>query len=499
MKISAKSGKWKVSDIEVLFVPMAEKESVPKGLPKVAEQLLKDAIAQKEFAGKSNQLLHLRIPLSGKKGLRHIFAIGAGKQHSLNEVDFGKLVGQAIRQAQALKASQVGFWYRDMLEDHIEGVRHLSEIVAEYAVMAGYEFGELKKKKLDQIKSMLVFAENKAELKAIQQGIKVGVTIASMVNESRDLCNRPSNKARPKDIAAFAKEAAKTDAALKVKVLGEKEMHKLGMGGVLGVSQGSINEGQFIIVEYTGGEKSDQPYVFVGKGVTFDTGGISIKPSRGMEEMKFDMCGAAAALGIVRSAAALELPLNVVALVPSAENMPGQNAYKPGDVLTALDGSTIEVLNTDAEGRLLLADALVYARDYKPQAVVDLATLTGACAVALYDSAAGMFTKEDEIAKGLEAASASTGDVAWRMPFPERYNEFMKSKVADIANIASVPYGGAITAGAFLRHFVADKYPWAHLDIAGVAWNPGGKHLAQGATGAGIRVCVEWLRSLAKN
>jgi len=498
MKISSKSGKWKTSELDALIVPMAEKESIPKGLPKVAEQLLKDAIKQKEFTGKQNQLNHFLIPMSGKKGMRHLFILGTGKKDSLNEVAFGELVGKTVRKAQTMKINSIGFWYRDMLEEQIEGVRHLSELVAEYSMMAGYEYGELKKKKIDQVKSMIVYVENKQELKPVQEGVKVGTTIGQLVNESRDLCNRPSNKARPKDIANFAKEGAKSDTALSVKVLGEKEMYKLGMGGVLGVSQGSAQEGQFIIVEYKGGKKDDTPYVFVGKGVSFDTGGISIKPGRGMEEMKFDMCGAAAALGIVRAAAALKLPLNVVALAPSAENMPGANAYKPGDVLTAMDGSTIEVLNTDAEGRLLLADALVYARDYKPKAVVDLATLTGASAVALHDSAAGLFTKEDEIANALELAGKTTGDIAWRMPFPERYNDLMKSKVADIANLASTPYGGAISAGAFLRHFVDNKYPWAHIDIAGVAWSSGGRHLAQGSTGAGIRVCVEWLRSLAR-
>ncbi len=498
MKILSKSGKWKASEFDALILPLAEKESIPKGLPKVAEQLLADAIKQKEFTGKSNQLKHFLIPMVGKSGMRHLFVLGTGKKDDLNEVIFGELVGKAIRQAQAMKVSTVGFWYRDMLEEQIEGVRHLSELVSEYALMGGYEFLELKKKKLSKIKSLIIFVENKKEEKAVAEGIKVGSTIAQLVNESRDLCNRPSNKLYPKDIAIFAKEAVSSDTALKVKVLGEKEMTKLGMGALLGVSQGSAQEGQFIILEYAGGEKNDAPHVFIGKGVTFDTGGISIKPSRGMEEMKFDMCGAAAALGIVRAAAALKLPLNVIALAPAAENMPGQNAYKPGDVITAMDGSTIEVLNTDAEGRLLLADALVYARDLKPKTVVDLATLTGACAVALHDSAAGMFTKDEVIASGLELAGETTGDIAWRMPFPDRYDELMKSKVADIANIASTPYGGAISAGAFLRHFVANKYPWAHLDIAGVAWSPGGKHLAPGATGAGIRVCIEWLRSLAR-
>lgn len=496
MKISTKQGKWKQNEVEALIVPMVAKEGVPKGLPKFAEQLIKDAIARKEFTGKAREMKHFLLPTSGKKGLRHVFVLGIGKPNDINATDFGEVFGQAVRQAQGMKILSLGFWYRDVLEEQIESVRHLAEIVAEYAQLAGYEYSEYFKKKKPRIKQMTVYVENKAELKAIQQGVKTGSIIGEMVNDSRDLCNRPSNKLTPKDVTEFAKDAAEKDSSLKVKALGEKQMLTLGMGGVMGVSQGSAQEGQFVIVEYFGAEdKKEAPYVFVGKGVTFDTGGISIKPSPSMDEMKFDMSGGAAALGIIRAIAGLKLPVNAVALVPAAENMPGQNAYKPGDVLVAMDGSTIEVLNTDAEGRLLLADALVYARDYKPKAVVDLATLTGASAVALHDSASAMFTDEDELSDSLFKAGVSAGDMVWRMPLPARYSEYLKSKVADIQNIGSIRYGGAITAAMFLKHFVANKFPWAHLDIAGIAWSKGRRHLTAGSTGAGIRVCVEWVRN----
>ena len=499
MKITSKLGKWKQSEVDALIIPMITGEGVPKGLPKFAEQLISDAIARKEFSGKAREINHFLVPTVGKKGLRHLIFIGIGKANDIQSTDFGEVFGRAIRLAQAKKASTVGFWYRDVLEEQIESVRHLAEIIAEYGQMARYEFSEYFKKKKPQVKQLTVYIENKAEQKAIAQGLKIGSTIGKIVNDSRDLCNRPSNKLTPKDVSLFAKDAGKTDTKLQVKILGEKQMEKLGMGALLGVSQGSLQEGQFVIAEYWGAAKKDAPYVVIGKGVTFDTGGISLKPSSSMDEMKFDMCGGAAALGVVRAISALNLPINVVALVPAAENMPGQNAYKPGDVLVAKDGTTIEVLNTDAEGRLLLADALVYARDYKPKAVVDLATLTGASAVALHDAAAGMFTDDDELSAALDQGGKAAGDLVWRMPMPARYSDYVKSKVADIQNIGSTRFGGAITAAIFLKHFVAKKYPWAHLDIAGLAWSSGGrKHLTPGATGAGIRACVEWLRAESK-
>ncbi len=498
MKISVKQGKWSQKDVEALFVPIAEKEPIPKGLPKTAEELLKDALARKEFAGKAREFKHFVLPTGGKKGLRFVFFLGVGKMNDLKAKDFGELLGQALRHAQTHKVATAGFWFRDALAESFSEVEHLSEIIGEYAMLASYEYSAFLKKKHPRMKQMIVYVENKKELASVSQGVKAGALIAEQVNESREVANHPSNEITPKQLAAFAKEAGKKAGTITVKVLGEKEMKELGMGAILGVSRGSAEEAQFIIMEYWGTEKSAAPYIVIGKGITFDTGGISIKPSSNMHEMKFDMSGGTAAIAIVRAAAALKLPLNVVALVPASENMPGHEAYKPGDILRAMDGSTIEVLNTDAEGRLLLADALVYARQYKPKTVIDLATLTGACALSLHDYAAGLFTKNDAFADALEAAGEKTGDHVWRLPLPDHYRKLLNSKVADIANIASVPYGGALTAAAFLNHFVADKYDWAHLDIAGVAWESNGKsHLAPGSTGAGARVVVEWLRQQA--
>lgn len=497
MKILTTAKKWKTKEIEALIVPMASKEGVPAGLPPMAEQLLDEAIKRKEFSGAKGEVKSFLIP-AGTAGLRHVFVVGIGKAGQLDMVACAKMVGQVLRMVQSAKATTVGFWLRDVLVQTYPQAETFGELLATYAVMAGYEFEEYRKKKASKIKSLTLYLENKQEEPAVARGLQIGSLIGRITNESRNLGNHPGNVATPVHLAKFMTEVVKTEQSLQAKILGEGDMKKLGMGGILGVGQGSEQESQFIIVEYWGADKSQAPYVVIGKGVTFDSGGISIKPGAMMDEMKFDMSGAAAAFGVVRLAAAMKLPMNVVCLVPAVENMPGPNAYKPGDVLTAMDGSTIEVINTDAEGRIILADSLVYARQYKPKAVIDLATLTGACAVALHDSGAGLFTRDADLQAGLKRAGEATGDIAWPMPLPEDYAEYVKGKTAEVANLAPMPWGGAITAAAFLDHFVADKYPWAHLDIAGVAWAMNGKkHLAGGATGAGLRVVLNYLREMS--
>ena len=323
---------------------------------------------------------------AGASGLRHVIVVGIGKPGHLDMVAFSKLVANVLRTVQSMKAVNVGFWLRDVLVKSYPEAQTFGELLAAYAVMSGYEFEEYRKKKVSKIKTLILYLENKKEVSPVKKGVEVGSLIGRITNESRNLGNHPSNVANPKHLAQFMVQVAKEESGLTAKVLGEKDMEKLGMGGILGVGKGSDQDAQFIVVEYWGADKKEAPYVVVGKGVTFDSGGISIKPAAMMDEMKFDMSGAAAAFGVVRLAAMMKLPLNVVCLVPAVENMLGPNAYKPGDILTAMDGSTIEVINTDAEGRIILADALVYARQYKPKAVIDLATLTGACAVACHDT-----------------------------------------------------------------------------------------------------------------
>jgi leucyl aminopeptidase len=324
-------------------------------------------------------------------------------------------------------------------------------------------------------------------LKAVQLGIRRGQAIAAGVALAREYANRPGNHCTPSDLAAQAKRLGK-DFDLKVQVLDRKAVEDLGMGSFLAVAQGSDEPLRFIVARYDGAAKSAPPVVLVGKGITFDTGGISIKPAGEMDEMKFDMGGAASVLGTLRAIAELKPALNLVCLIPSCENMPSGNAVKPGDVVTSLSGQTIEILNTDAEGRLILCDALTYAERFKPKVVVDIATLTGACVVALGHHHSGLFTADDGLAEQMLDASRAALDFCWRMPLDEEYDEALKSNFADMGNVGGRA-GGAITAAMFLRRFTA-KFPWVHLDIAGTAWKSG---TAKGATGRPVGLLTHFV------
>ena len=302
--------------------------------------------------------------------------------------------------------------------------------------------------------------------------------IANGVRFARDLGNLPPNICNPAWIAAQAKTIADAHAGVTLEVLEREDMRKLGMGSLLGVAQGSAHPPKLIVLRWQGGAGDAKPYALVGKGITFDTGGISLKPGPGMEEMKFDMCGAAGVLGAFLAAVELKLALNLVCVVPAVENMPDGNAYRPSDILTSMSGLTIEVLNTDAEGRLILCDALTYVQTFDPAVIIDAATLTGACVVALGKHASGLMSKDDELAAQLLAAGTVTHDRAWRLPLWDDYQAQLESGFADVANIGG-KYGGAITAGCFLSRFTNGRR-WAHLDIAGTAWDEGRKGLATG-------------------
>jgi leucyl aminopeptidase len=307
------------------------------------------------------------------------------------------------------------------------------------------------------------------------QALLVGVETA------KEWANRPANHCTPVMLADAAKSIAK-GAAFKCEVLGPKEVTKLGMGAFLAVARGSAEPLRFIVMRYNGAAATQAPVVLVGKGITFDTGGISIKPAPEMDEMKYDMCGAASVLGVFKALGELKPAINVVGLIPATENMPDGLAVKPGDVVTSMSGQTIEILNTDAEGRLVLCDALTYAERFKPQAVIDIATLTGACVIALGAVRSGLFSSNDALAQSLQTAGDACGDVCWRMPLDDDYAEGLKSRFADVANVAG-RQAGSVTAAKFLQRF-ASRYPWAHLDIAGTAWRSGA---AKGATAAPSR------------
>ena len=318
-------------------------------------------------------------------------------------------------------------------------------------------------------------------------GFDKGVALVKGVALAREWANRPSNHATPTLLAQAAKELGKLP-RIKVEVLGPKEVTKLRMGSFAAVAQGSEEPLRFIVLRYEGGARAEAPVVLIGKGITFDTGGISIKPAAEMDEMKYDMGGAASVLGAFRALAELQPALNVVGLIPACENMPDGRAIKPGDVVTSMSGQTIEILNTDAEGRLVLCDALTYAERFKPRAVVDIATLTGACVIALGGVRSGLFSSDDALAQSLAAAGDSSLDLCWRMPLDDEYAEGLKTHFADVANVAGRA-GGAITAAKFLQRF-AGKFPWAHLDIAGTAWKSGA---AKGSTGRPVPLLVDFL------
>jgi leucyl aminopeptidase len=322
-----------------------------------------------------------------------------------------------------------------------------------------------------------------------QSGLDQAVAIAEGIRFARDLANLPPNICNPVYIAAQAQAFADTHDKVSCSVLDEVEMEKLGFGSLLAVARGSVNKPRLIALQYQGGAEGEKPYAFVGKGVTFDSGGLSLKPGAGMEEMKFDMGGAAAVLGAFVAAVQMKLKLNLVCVVPSVENMPGGDSYRPSDVLTSLSGLTIEVLNTDAEGRLILCDALTYtAQTWKPQALIDAATLTGACVIALGKHATGLMSKHDDLATELLDAGEQTLDRAWRLPLWDDYQTQLDSGFADVANIGGKS-AGAITAGCFLSRFT-DGQRWAHLDIAGTAWDDGRKGLA---TGRPVALLAQWL------
>ncbi|MCK5894383.1 MAG: leucyl aminopeptidase [Endozoicomonadaceae bacterium] len=326
------------------------------------------------------------------------------------------------------------------------------------------------------------------ELVDIEKAAITGRAIGFGMNQARNLGDLPGNECTPSHLAKEAENLARQNTKLSTKVLGEKEMKKLGMGSFLSVTKGSAEEGKLITMEYKGGKRGEQPIVLLGKGVTFDSGGISLKPGAAMDEMKFDMCGAASVLGAMHTIVTLKLPINVVGMIASAENMPSGHASKPGDIVTSLSGQTIEILNTDAEGRLVLCDALTYAERFKPRAVVDIATLTGACIVALGAHISGLLSNNDDLAEQLLAAGQQAEDPAWRMPMDETYDKMLDSNFADMANIGGRP-AGTITAGCFLARY-AKSFSWAHLDIAGTAWNSGKK---KGSTGRPVPLLVQFL------
>ena len=393
--------------------------------------------------------------------------------------------GQARQEAAAVQTALAQCAGKGISRIAIAGFNHLQAVVGA-AAAALYAYDLTLAKKNPRATQSLHFYQGKAD-KTAKAEFAQALAQAEGVQLARELGNMPANYATPTHLAQTAQKLAAGSKNLICKVLEKRDAEKLKMGAFLSVAAASAQAPKFIELKYTGAGKA-APVVLVGKGITFDTGGISLKPGAGMDEMKYDMCGAASVLGVFAALARLQPKINVVGLIPTCENMPAGNATKPGDVITAMDGTTIEVLNTDAEGRLILCDALCYAARFKPKAIVDIATLTGACVIALGGVRSGLFSNDDALAAALSSAGDAAQDLCWRMPLDADYADGLKSKYADVANVAGRE-AGAVTAAKFLHRFVGDT-PWAHLDIAGTAWKSGA---AKGATGRPVGLLLQYL------
>ncbi|MBI3999505.1 MAG: leucyl aminopeptidase, partial [Candidatus Omnitrophica bacterium] len=371
-----------------------------------------------------------------------------------------------------------------------------AELIPETLDRANYRFDKYLTKKNNskrEVQSIELLYSKKAQKAALEKSLKRARVIADAVNFTRNLINEPANVMPPRELARHAREVAR-QGKIRCQILGPAEIKKLKMGGIGAVSQGSHEPAQLIVLEYGQAYKKRGTVCLVGKGVTFDTGGISIKPSRDMEKMKYDMSGAAAVIGILKALSRLKLPVHVVGLAPCVENMPGGGAQRPGDIIKFYNGKSAEIINTDAEGRLILADALAYSEKFKPKALIDMATLTGACSVTFADKAIGVMGTDPVLVQKIRKAGEVTGERCWELPLWEEYFEIIKGHHSDLMNAGS-GYGGTITAAMFLKEFVPIK-SWAHLDIAGTAWVDSDKpYNARGATGVGVRLILELLRN----
>ncbi len=450
--------------------------------------LLERLMKRDDLSGKAGDLL--MIGNTGIEGIERIIAVGFGKKEELTVASYRKSLAAAARAVLGTPAKHV---VSALHEVGVKGqdVRWSVRQFIEIFETAAYKFTELKtdppvtKVKVSRV-TFLDAATHDSE--ALEQGLLEGQAIASGMNIARELGNLPGNICTPKYLAGEAERIGKAHKKLKTKILDEDDIAELGMHSFLSVSRGSEEPARLIIMEYSGGATKSAPHVLVGKGLTFDAGGISIKPSAGMDEMKYDMCGGASVIGTMAAIAELQLPINVVGLVAASENLPSGSANKPGDIVKSMAGLTIEILNTDAEGRLLLCDVLHYAKRYEPVSVIDLATLTGACIVALGRHPSGLWSNDDALAASLIKAGEVSHDRVWRMPLWEEYQDQLKSNFADLANIGG-PDGGSITAACFLSRFTKD-YPWAHVDIAGTAWKTGAD---KGATGRPVPLLMQYL------
>jgi leucyl aminopeptidase len=471
MKVAVKQNELWELGADLAVVGLVEGEEL---FPVIAEAPGADA-AKSDFK---------RLSLLRPESFPPVVVVGLGKADELDAERLRVAAALAASEAGRLEATALAWQLPDALD-----AESAADAVVTGTILAAYRFDRFKSGDGDdspRLESLTLVGPD--ELADAAERARVA---AEAQNRARDLQSTPANFATPTDLAARAEEIAAGSDAITAEVFGRAELEAKGMGGLLAVSQGGPQEPKLIVLRYAGG--SGPKFAFVGKGVTFDTGGISLKPGAGMQEMKMDMSGAAAVLEAVGAIAELGLPLDLLAVVPSTENMPSGSAIKPGDVITQYNGKTVEVNNTDAEGRLILADALAYAVEQGAERIVDLATLTGAVVIALGSTYAAVISNDDALAEEVVRAGAETGELTWRLPLHPEFKELMKGTVADLSNLAKARKAGTITAGSFLEEFVGET-PWAHVDIAGTAWDVGRAYTGKDASGFGVRLLVEIAR-----
>jgi leucyl aminopeptidase len=456
--------------------------------------LISDFLKQGDFEGKPSQVSV--IYTRGGALSKRIALVGLGKAEDINLEKVRSAFSAVLRHLRKINVRKTAMAIDLNLKAGAKD--EIAQAAVEGALLGLYQFTPYKtvnREEFKKVDELNIFTAAK-DFDVVKAAVKTARIIADAVYLARDLANTPANDMTPSILAQKARGIARSK-KVTCTVLGKKQIKKLGMNALLAVASGSHEEPKFIVLKYDGGRKGTPPVVFVGKGLTFDSGGISIKPAEKMDEMKMDMSGGAAVLAALRAASEMNLPINVVGLVPATENLPDGRAYKPGDIIRSYSGKTIEVLNTDAEGRLILADALAYASRFKPVALVDVATLTGACVIALGEEVIGMLGTNEQLKQDIRKAADKTGERVWELPLWENYHEQIKSDIADYKNTGGRP-AGTITAAAFLSKFVGD-YPWVHLDIAGPAWTTKDKtYIPKGASGVPVRLLVEFLRSRVK-
>lgn len=484
---------------DLLITGFFEKEKVAASLESAeprAVSFIEDALKRGRFEGKFGQTLTSYSSDYDEAPECIIFGLGQRKNHK--KTCMRKASGQIIQLAKSRKASRVRILADTFTSSEVK-IEDVVGILAEVSRLATYEFDRYKSKKEDnkeknqskKLKKIEILVED-GKNKSFQHRLQYAQAVSEGVLRARDLINEPANVMTPEKLAKHAEDMADKK-GIRFEALSEGEMSQLKMGGILGVNQGSRYRPQLIILEYGKRFKKNGTICLVGKGVTFDTGGISIKPSDGMEKMKYDMSGAAAVIGTLGVVADLKLPLHVVGLAPAVENNVAEDPQRPGDIIRMFNGKTVEVINTDAEGRLILGDALAYAEKFKPDAIIDLATLTGMCAYTFGDKAIGLMTNNEKLAKKVMEAGLASGERCWELPMYPEYSEQIKGHHSDLLNTGG-RYGGTITAAKFLEEFVPEKTAWVHLDIAGTAWADSNRpDCVKGGTGVGVRLLTEFL------